>query len=162
MVAALPLLKDLKDKIHFVHQIGRWGSQDEIQRAYLENGFSAEVYPFIHEMGKFYGRADVVIARSGANTVAELVALKKPSLLIPYPFAARGHQETNALALQKAGAAKVLLDSETTGQSLAKEIRTFVTLPGLLEQMQKSLEKLEGNQAAEKIVDECLGLVKNV
>src|SRR3989338_3290927 len=162
ILEALPFLKALNDRIYFIHQIGKQTPVHLVEKAYLENGFQAEVYPFVEKMGPIYGRADLVIARAGANTLAELVALAKPSLLIPYPHAAGGHQEWNARSLEKEGGTKVLLDSEATGEKLAMEIRALLESPGMLKRMERSLEKLGGNQAADKIVEECLRLIKHV
>lgn len=156
ILEALPYLSDLKEKIHFVHQVGSKLDPKKFKASYGKLGFSAEVYPFIEKMAPFYGRADFVIARGGANTVAELTALKKPSILIPYPFASGGHQEANARSLEKRGGAKVLLDSEVHGERLANFIREFVLRPDLLKEMSSRLAKLEGMAAADKIAEECL------
>jgi len=160
MLASLAYLQDLKGKIHFIHQVGRKASAGAFEQVYREKGFSAEVYPFIQDMGTFYRQADFVVSRAGASTVAELVAFKKPSLLIPYPFAARGHQELNARSLEKAGGAKMLLDREMNGERLASAIKSFIGFPNVLKKMEEGLDKLGGNQAADKIVEECLKLVR--
>lgn len=160
LLQALDDLKDLKDKIHWIHQIGRKAPREFYEKAYLEKGFSAEVFPFIDDMGSVYAKAHFVIARSGANTVAELAALKKPSLLIPYPFAAGGHQETNARFLESVGGAKVILDGDANGKAFAKIIREMIESPSLLQMMEKNLEGLRYANAGEKIVEECLELVR--
>jgi UDP-N-acetylglucosamine--N-acetylmuramyl-(pentapeptide) pyrophosphoryl-undecaprenol N-acetylglucosamine transferase len=69
-----------------------------------------------------YAVADVVIARAGATTVAEIAVCGLPSLLIPYPYATGRHQEANARALQRAGAATMLLDDEVDGGVLTDRI----------------------------------------
>lgn len=157
---ALPLLKGIKERVHFIHQIGRKTSAVAVEKAYRDLGFSAEVYPFIDKMGPFYGRADLVISRAGANALAEIVALAKPSLLIPYPFSAAGHQEKNASYLDKMRGAKMLLDKDVNGKTMAELIRAFVTIPDVLQEMKKKLQKLKGNEAAQKIVEECLELMR--
>ena len=119
VAAALPYLREMKDAIHFIHQIGRAASKTEYEKYYRDNGFSAEVYPFIEQMAPFYAKTDFAICRSGAGSLAELAAMKIPAILIPYSHAARGHQEANARSLEKGGGAKVLLDQEVNGETLA-------------------------------------------
>ena len=83
MIAALESLVPVKEKIHIIHQIGRKADSAAITRRYKELGFSHEVYPFIDNMGLHYGRAHLVVARSGASTMAELMAIGRASILIP-------------------------------------------------------------------------------
>ncbi len=162
IVTALPFLKDLKDKIHFVHQIGRKNPTEIFAQKYREAGFSAEVHPFIENMGLFYSKSSFVIARAGANTLAELVALKIPGILVPYPHAAAGHQQTNAMVLERAGGAHVLQEAHLTGERLAGVIRKMMESPDTLNTMRANLDKLGSSKAADDIVDLCLGLVRDV
>jgi len=80
------------------------------------------VVGFLERMTLAYAVADLVIARAGATTVAEVAACGLPSLLIPYPYATGRHQEANARALQRAGASTMLLDDELDGRVLADRI----------------------------------------
>ncbi|MDO8526803.1 MAG: undecaprenyldiphospho-muramoylpentapeptide beta-N-acetylglucosaminyltransferase [Deltaproteobacteria bacterium] len=163
ILGSLFYLQDMKDKIHFIHQVGKHANVETIEKAYRDSGISAEVYPFIERMGLCYGKADLVIARSGANTLAELISLKKPSLLVPYPFSAGHHQEANARSLEQEGGARVIPDAEMGGQHLAREIRRMITSPYLMEEMQENLSRLGGGQATTKIVEACLnGMGMNV
>ncbi|MBF0624511.1 MAG: undecaprenyldiphospho-muramoylpentapeptide beta-N-acetylglucosaminyltransferase [Magnetococcales bacterium] len=75
----------------------------QLESFYRHKGIPAEVLPFIHDMERAYREADLVICRAGATSVAELAAMGKPALLIPYPFAADDHQTANAAALVAAG-----------------------------------------------------------
>ena len=159
MLASLPHLQDLKDKIHFVHQVGRHARIEDFEKAYREAGFSAEVYPFIENMGPFYSKASFVISRAGANTLAELVALKIPALLIPYPFSAAGHQEANAKMLERAGGAVVLNDKHATGEGISGAIRKMVESPDRQGVMRANLDKLGNPDAANRVVDLCLQLI---
>ena len=77
---------------------------------------------FIQDMGEAYNQADLVICRAGATTVSELAALGKPSILIPYPFAANNHQEKNADVLVRAGGAVKILEGDLEGEDLAARI----------------------------------------
>ena len=71
--------------------------------AYKEKGLEAEVHPFISDMAWAYRQADLVVSRAGATTLSELTALGKPSILIPYPYAANNHQELNARSVAAEG-----------------------------------------------------------
>ena len=82
----------------------------------------ARVRGFLERMELAYAIADVVVARAGATTVAEIAVCGVPSLLIPYPYATGRHQEANARSLQRAGAASMLLDDELDGPVLADRI----------------------------------------
>ena len=78
--------------------------------------------PFVHDMASAYGQADLVVCRAGATTLAELAALGKPAILIPYPFAADDHQRTNAEVVVRQGAAELILNAELSGERLASSV----------------------------------------
>jgi UDP-N-acetylglucosamine--N-acetylmuramyl-(pentapeptide) pyrophosphoryl-undecaprenol N-acetylglucosamine transferase len=80
------------------------------------------VLGFLERMELAYAVADLVVARSGATTVAELAVCGVPSILVPYPYATGRHQEANARALQRAGGASMLLDDELDGRVLAERV----------------------------------------
>ncbi|HYL28158.1 MAG TPA: UDP-N-acetylglucosamine--N-acetylmuramyl-(pentapeptide) pyrophosphoryl-undecaprenol N-acetylglucosamine transferase, partial [Candidatus Nitrosotalea sp.] len=75
--------------------------------------------PYLDDMAAAYAAADLVLARAGASTLGELAALGKPSILVPYPFAAEGHQAANAARFEQAGAAVVLADERLQAGGLA-------------------------------------------
>jgi UDP-N-acetylglucosamine:LPS N-acetylglucosamine transferase len=91
--------------------------------------------PFEDRMALFYQAADVVVARSGANTVAELAVVGVPAVLVPLPGAPGDHQRANAEVLARAGAAVVLADPECSGSALAAVIGPLLADPGRLEDM---------------------------
>ena len=107
----------------------------EWQTLYEEIGVDAEVVPFLYDMPQVLRAADLVIARSGAGTLAELAVCGKPAILIPFPHATHGHQEKNARAAEAEGAAIVLLQSELTGGRLVQEIEGFLNHPEHLKTM---------------------------
>jgi UDP-N-acetylglucosamine--N-acetylmuramyl-(pentapeptide) pyrophosphoryl-undecaprenol N-acetylglucosamine transferase len=84
------------------------------------------VRPFITDMRDAYAAADLVICRAGATTIAELAALAKPAILVPYPYAADDHQRANAESLVRVGAARMVLDTDATGERLATEVRALL------------------------------------
>lgn len=158
VIEALKGLRDLASGLRIIHQTGE-KDLASMKEAYGLLPFEATVLPFIAKMDEAYAKADLVLCRSGATTVAELTAFGKAAILVPYPFAADDHQKWNAEALQKRGAAEMVLDRELEGEKLAGQIRTFYQDRERLEAMGRAARKLGRPEAARKIVDECYALV---
>lgn len=152
IVQALPHLTHLRGRLRIVHQTGE-KDVEMVRDGYAGNGFSAEVHSFIEDMARHYREADLVIARAGAMTVAELTAFGKPAILVPYPYAAGGHQVLNARALQRAGAVDVLPQAELTGEGLAARIALYVTDAERLRAMAGRSRQLARPDAAKRCVD---------
>src|SRR3954469_20771792 len=121
VIGALPELKAALPNLHIVHQSGERDLAG-IKLAYEKAGVAAEVSAFITDMPRAFAEADLIICRSGASTVAEITAAGKPAIFIPFPRAADDHQTRNAQALEKAGAATLIPQSQLTPQSLAQQI----------------------------------------
>ncbi|MCX6560396.1 MAG: undecaprenyldiphospho-muramoylpentapeptide beta-N-acetylglucosaminyltransferase [Candidatus Aminicenantes bacterium] len=156
---ALPLLTHLSDRLEIAHQTGPAGL-NETRRAYAENRFErAVVEPYFDDMPARFGRADLVIARAGATTCAELIASRRASLLVPFAGAAEGHQSANAEALRAAGGAEVIEESELTPLRLAECIRRFLSHPQAQRAMEDRLAPLARPDAARRIADLCLALM---
>ncbi|MDI6807376.1 MAG: undecaprenyldiphospho-muramoylpentapeptide beta-N-acetylglucosaminyltransferase [Candidatus Eisenbacteria bacterium] len=98
-----------------------------------------------------YKVADIVVARAGATALAEIAASGLPSILIPYPYATHGHQEVNAAAFKEAGAARVIRESELTGERLAGVIVSILDDSVTLRKMSKCARGMARYDAAEKI-----------
>ncbi len=158
VVEALDSLGDLKDQLHFVHQTGK-NDVDMVRRGYEDRGFQAEVVEFIDDMSQAYAKADLVICRAGATTLAELTVCKKASILIPFPYATDNHQEVNARALVEVGAAVMFREAELTGQRLAEQIRALKEDPARLKQMEKKAGLLGRPEAAKELADVCVDLM---
>ncbi|MEW5948328.1 MAG: undecaprenyldiphospho-muramoylpentapeptide beta-N-acetylglucosaminyltransferase [Thermodesulfobacteriota bacterium] len=158
ITAALAGLNDLKERLYFIHQTGE---KDEgwVRDAYQQAGFEATVSTFINDMGWAYGRANVVVCRAGAGTLAELTAIGKPALLIPYPYAANNHQEVNARCLEKAGAARVYLQADLRPDILAGEIKSLYKDQSALKNMAVRSLALGKADAAALIAKECLKMI---
>ena len=158
VVDALDELGSWKDDLYFIHQTGE---KDEkgVALAYQEKGFQHQVMAFISDMVWAYQRSDMIIGRAGAMTLSEITALGKPSLLIPFPFAANNHQEHNARSLVNAGAAEMILESEIKPGVLADRIRGWLADRGRLTDMGNKAGALGRRQAAEKIVAACYQMV---
>jgi len=152
MMGALPHLTRLREQIRIVHQTGQ-REVELVRLAYAVQGLQAEVHAFIDDMARHYREADLVVSRAGAMAVAELTALGKAAILIPYPYAAGGHQVRNAMALQEAGAAEVLLQHELTGEALADRIAFYVADSARLRAMAERSKELGRPDAARRCVD---------
>jgi UDP-N-acetylglucosamine--N-acetylmuramyl-(pentapeptide) pyrophosphoryl-undecaprenol N-acetylglucosamine transferase len=159
MLDALPHLRQ-PDRIRIVHQTGP-EDRDRVADAYAQAGLDAEVKAFFHDMASRYGRADMVVCRAGATTVAELTALGKVALFIPFPFAADNHQELNARALVDQGAAQMVLERDLSGADLARRLEALADAPERLAAMAARSKMLGKPDAARAIVDDCYQLVGN-
>ncbi len=122
MMDALPKLSGSTTGLTVTHQTGE-NDFVSVRDAYVAAGFSgADVRPFISDIFVEFGKADLLICRAGATTCAEIAAAGKPAIMIPLPTAADDHQRKNAEALEKAGAVKMLLQRDLTGDALAAAI----------------------------------------
>jgi UDP-N-acetylglucosamine--N-acetylmuramyl-(pentapeptide) pyrophosphoryl-undecaprenol N-acetylglucosamine transferase len=154
MVAALPSLDGLKSTLRIKHQTGP-ADFEKVKAAYVAAGWNeqADVRSYIDNMMADFAAADLVICRAGATTTAELIAAGKASIMIPFPFAADDHQRKNAEALEAAGASRMILQKDLSGERLAGEIETLVSAPQALDQMEEASRKLAHGDSAAKVVD---------
>lgn len=159
MVAALSHVRGMKDRLTIVHQTGE-ADCESVRAAYAAAGMEAEVVPFLYDMPKALRSADLVVARAGAITLAELSACGKPAILIPLPTAIYQHQEKNALVMERAGAAVLLRQSELTGRSLANQIVALLSDVGRLRSMGERSAALGRADSSETIVRMCRRLVE--
>jgi UDP-N-acetylglucosamine--N-acetylmuramyl-(pentapeptide) pyrophosphoryl-undecaprenol N-acetylglucosamine transferase len=157
VLASLDHLIHLKDKMNFIHQTGDAELQ-KVEKAYREKGFKAEVYPFITEMAAAYRRADLLLCRAGATSLAEITAMGKASLLIPFPYAAADHQTKNAVAMANAGAAMMIPEKELDGVRLASAIEDLYLHQERITRMETASASLGRLNAAAAIVDVCMDL----
>jgi UDP-N-acetylglucosamine--N-acetylmuramyl-(pentapeptide) pyrophosphoryl-undecaprenol N-acetylglucosamine transferase len=155
---ALHHLLDVRDGVQFLHQTGQQ-DYERVRKIYRDMGFKAMVAPFIHQMGEAYAASDAVICRAGATTLAEITALGRPSVLVPYPHAA-GHQEFNARKLLENGGCRMLHERELTGKALAGHIAELYRSEDLRADMRSHCRALGRPDAAQKVVDMALSLVK--
>lgn len=147
---ALPSLRERR--LQVIHLTGR---KDEatIREAYARATIPAYVAPFSQQMGDAYSAADLCIARSGAATLTELSHFALPAILIPYPHAAGDHQTLNAKIFERAGAAAVLPERETTGDILVQRILAILDDPARLAEMSSRSAALAPRNAAERVAD---------
>jgi UDP-N-acetylglucosamine--N-acetylmuramyl-(pentapeptide) pyrophosphoryl-undecaprenol N-acetylglucosamine transferase len=141
------------DKLRITHQTGE-SDFEKIKELYAPSAFkAADVRPYISNMVDEFAKADLVICRAGATTCAELSAAGKAALMIPLPTAADDHQRKNAEALVGAGAARMILQKDLTGESLANEILDLINQPAKISAMEAATKKLARRDAAEATVD---------
>lgn len=154
MVAALAHLASEKDRLRVTHQTGA-ADVERVQRGYSEASWSAraEVKSYIDDMVTEFAKADLIISRAGATTTAELLASGRAAIMIPFPLAADDHQRKNAEALKTAGAARMILQKDLSGETLATEIISLLSRPEKLNEMEHAARKLARRDAAEKTVD---------
>jgi UDP-N-acetylglucosamine--N-acetylmuramyl-(pentapeptide) pyrophosphoryl-undecaprenol N-acetylglucosamine transferase len=155
LVAALPHLPG-PERLRLVHQTGE-AMHAEVAAAYAAAGREAEVVPFLHDMEARFAQADLVLARSGATTCAELAAAGKAAILVPFAAAADDHQRVNARVLQEAGAARMLEERELGGASLASAVAELVAAPGRIAAMEAAAHGLARPDAAARVADLLLG-----
>jgi UDP-N-acetylglucosamine--N-acetylmuramyl-(pentapeptide) pyrophosphoryl-undecaprenol N-acetylglucosamine transferase len=156
MVEAAPQLAGLGLRI--THQTGD-RDVEMVRSGYAAAGLTAEVEPFLYDMGRRIGTADLIVCRAGMTTLAEITAAGKPSILIPLPTATDDHQRKNAEAIVAAGAAELLLQRDTTGPALAARIAALAGDPVRRVRMGTAARTLARPDAARTIVDRALALV---
>ncbi|MGQ9687319.1 MAG: undecaprenyldiphospho-muramoylpentapeptide beta-N-acetylglucosaminyltransferase [Desulfobaccales bacterium] len=158
VLKALPFLAAHRERLRFLHLTGE-ADLELVRQGYQEAGFVAEVAAFTPAVAAWMSRAHLVVCRAGAGTLAELTALGRAAVLVPYPFAANNHQEMNARFLEKAGAALLILNKHFTGEVLADRIEQFLAQPHLLADMEAASRALAKPDAAREIVAGCLELL---
>jgi UDP-N-acetylglucosamine--N-acetylmuramyl-(pentapeptide) pyrophosphoryl-undecaprenol N-acetylglucosamine transferase len=160
VLAGLPWLADVKDRLAFLHLTGE-ADREAVAAGYREHGFTAEVTAFSQEMPELMRRAHLLVCRAGASTLAEVAAVGRAAILVPYPFAANNHQEFNARFFTAAGAAELILNKDFTGEAFAGKINQFLTSPEHLANLEAASRKLARPAAAKEIVEGCLELIEN-
>jgi UDP-N-acetylglucosamine--N-acetylmuramyl-(pentapeptide) pyrophosphoryl-undecaprenol N-acetylglucosamine transferase len=155
---ALRILGPAARVLDVTHQTGTT-DLEAVGAGYTALDLPVRVESFIADMGATYSAADVVIARAGAMTCAEVTAVGLPVILVPYPYAADDHQRRNAEVLVAAGAAEMILDAELTGERLAASLRTLLDDPERRALMAAQARRLGRPDAARRVAEECLRLL---
>lgn len=158
MIDGVRLIKRMfPEGFNIIHQTGKQDVKT-VRAVYEEVGIPAKVASFFSQMPFVLAKADLVVARAGATSLAELTVMGKPMILVPYPHAADNHQEINADWLVQGGAAIKCMESETTGMDLAKIILDLVENQPKRERMATMAHRLGEPDAAKNIVRQCLDL----
>lgn len=136
-----------------IHQTGE-SMRADVEERYRALGIDAEVVSFIDEIARAYANATLVVARAGASTLAELCAIGRASILVPFPFAADDHQTKNAAALEAQGAAICVPESNLDEQSLASAVTGLLDDPRKRQEMALFARQHGRPDAAAAIVDD--------
>jgi UDP-N-acetylglucosamine--N-acetylmuramyl-(pentapeptide) pyrophosphoryl-undecaprenol N-acetylglucosamine transferase len=156
ILSALPALGERAKNWQWLHLTGA-NDSEEVKSAYDARGLIAVVKPFLTEMDLALGAATVAVSRAGASSLAEIAAMRLPSLLIPYPAAANNHQFHNARAFEKTGAARLLEQKAATPEKVAVLLRELVEDAAARSRIQTALAQWHAPRSAEQIVDCILG-----
>ncbi len=151
MTDALSALE--RDGLEITHQTGE-SDHAAVRERYNQAGWEkADVRPYISDMVSEFAKSDLIISRAGATTCAELAAAGKASIMVPLPTAADDHQRKNAEAMQAAGAARMILQKDLTGETLAKNIHELIRSPDAITMMEEAAKTLARKDAAEATVN---------
>ena len=154
---ALPLLEKT-GRYEFIHQTGE-SDEEWVKNAYAHHRITATARAFFDDMATQYQKADMVICRAGATTIAELTIMGKGVIFIPYPYAADDHQALNAAGLVSQHAAEMIREKDLNGRILAEKIQSYAASPHKLNAMALNAKHLGRPWAAEMIVDDMVALI---
>jgi UDP-N-acetylglucosamine--N-acetylmuramyl-(pentapeptide) pyrophosphoryl-undecaprenol N-acetylglucosamine transferase len=149
---SLPGLRTRVPGIHIIHQTGQ-RDYDHVLAAYRQSGISSEVHKFIDDMPATFARTDLLVCRSGASTVAEIAAAGKAAIFVPFPAAADDHQNVNARALERAGAAVVVEENSLEAAYLVDTIAALIGDAARLRSMAAAAKSLAHPKAVEEIAE---------
>lgn len=154
VVEAAAILGERGFELDILHQTGE-RDLEATRAGYAAAGIEADCRAFISDMAREYRNADLIVARSGATTVAELACVGRPAILVPYPTAADNHQEINARELADSGAARMFRQAELTGAVLADAIESTLGDRARLAEMGSAMKALGRPRAAASVIDWC-------
>lgn len=163
VIDMLPMLRDAGVRVK--HQTGT-ADLERVQAAYAQAGMrDCTVEPFITDMAAAYARANLVLGRAGATTLAELTVAGKPAVLVPYPHATHDHQLHNARFLERHGAAMVveerlLADTGAADAGLAEKVAGLVADPERLNAMAAASRRLGRPEAAANVASGLMDIVR--
>lgn len=150
--ASWPLFRKSGSNVRFIHQTGA-PMQAELATEFAASGLAGEIVPFIADMPDAFAQADLVVCRAGAGAVSELAAAGKPSILVPFPFAADDHQTKNAEVLERAGAAIRSSDKDWTGEKFFSAVTALRADPEQLRAMGKAARGLARRDSARRAAE---------
>ncbi|OGW61787.1 MAG: undecaprenyldiphospho-muramoylpentapeptide beta-N-acetylglucosaminyltransferase [Nitrospirae bacterium RBG_16_64_22] len=141
--------------LQVIHQAGpgRNHEADALRGAYAKAGVPAVVLPFVEDMPAALSASDLVMARAGAATLSELALAGRPAVLVPYLFAAHGHQTANAREASTAGGAVVIDQDDLTLLRTVETLGALLSDSGRLNAMGRAMGRLARPDAADRVVD---------
>ena len=158
-------LEAAREPFHHIHAAGANG-YPLIQTLLQEKGVDLSAHPalqlreYIYDMATVMRAADLVICRAGASTISELTALGVPALIVPSPYVTNNHQEKNARILEEAGGAAVLLEKDSSGQTMFRTVCDILHDRAKQEEMEKAMASLGIRDATERIYQTILEICK--
>ena len=155
ILAALPRLAGRAATWQWLHLTGA-GHFEKVKEDYAKLGFKAVVHPFLAEMDLALGAATVAVSRAGASSLAEIAAMRLPSLLVPFPAAADNHQFHNARAFESTGAAQLVEQKNATPDGVVARLVELVENEATRAAMQTALVQWHAPKAAEQIANTIL------
>ena len=140
------------------HAVGRFGwrwmpALAEMKNFEFNNGGAITMKEYVFNMPTVMAAADIVISRAGASSCNEIAAAGVPCILIPSPNVTANHQEKNARAMEKQGAAAVILENECTAEKVMEKIKQILENPQEYQKMRKALLSISVPNSAERICD---------
>ena len=159
MLQSIPKLQTLVPSLQIIHLTGKHGYQ-EAKEVYNGTGINSFVSEFYNDIGAAYKLSDLVISRSGANTIAEITAVGIPAILIPYPYATDNHQYWNAYELFSAGGALIIKQEELEPERVTKIVSDLLMNDERLDNMKKINRSLSKPFAAARVVDKICQTLK--
>jgi UDP-N-acetylglucosamine--N-acetylmuramyl-(pentapeptide) pyrophosphoryl-undecaprenol N-acetylglucosamine transferase len=147
MVINLP--QEIKDKL-FISQQVREEDIPLLKAQYAKEGIKCEIDSFFSDMAEKLSKADFVIARSGASTIAELIVMGVPAILIPYPTAADDHQYHNAKELADSKASWLVKETPNSHVDILRIVKLINKDPAMLDEYSKALKDMN-KDASENI-----------
>ena len=152
MLQSIPELQTLVPNLQIIHLTGKHGYR-EAKESYNGMGIRSFVSEFYNDIGAAYRLSDLVISRSGANTIAEITAVGIPAILIPFPYATDNHQYWNAYELSSAGGALIIKQEELEPERVIKIVSDLLMNDERLDNMKKINKSLRKPFAATRVAD---------
>jgi len=152
------------NNVRIIHVTGKRlydGFNDDIKNANLNIEKNIEIKDYMYDAPTALSACDIVIGSAGAITIAEITAIGVPSILIPKTYTAENHQEYNARALEKVGAAKVILEKDLNGTALIKAIDEIIENKNTLHTMTLNSKKLGNINVEDKIYEAMQNLINS-
>jgi len=148
------LSNDILKNLTIFHQTGD-RDYESVKNFYNNSGIAIEkfeVFAFTKNIADYYVKSDVVISRSGAGTISELIVMRMPAILVPYPYATKKHQEKNASVFLRKGCFYIAKDDKNLPEELLQTIDKIFYNRKLLNNMRNSIKKIEIRDSVSKIV----------
>ncbi|MDY0131376.1 MAG: undecaprenyldiphospho-muramoylpentapeptide beta-N-acetylglucosaminyltransferase [Desulforegulaceae bacterium] len=147
------------DSFLFIHQTGE-PQFEGIEKIYKNKGINSYPAPFFKEIADIYKKSDLIVARAGASTLAEISGAGIPAIFIPYPYATHNHQYYNCIEFEKKGAAIVIEEKNLSGKALGENISNLYKDKKLLTSMAEKMKEQSMPNAANKIYETIKGILE--